>query len=88
MNLIQDNVDFFKKINWCIKSTINTPHWVITIIIIKYFSILTVNSQKKSTCKFSLKYPYIILQTGDKNTQTNCIEFVTLYFDLSPNSCY
>ena len=26
------------------------------------------------TCNFSLKYPYIIQQTGNKNTQTNQAE--------------
>ena len=28
------------------------------------------NSQKWSTCRFSLEYPYIIQQTGSENTQT------------------
>ena len=29
-------------------------------------------------CNFSLKYPYIILHTGNKNTQTNQAEVVIL----------
>ena len=36
------------------------------------------NSQKWLGCNFSLKYPYIILHTGNKNTQTNQAEVVIL----------
>ena len=32
---------------------------------------LNFNSQKRLTCNFSLKYPYIIQQTGTMNIQTN-----------------
>ena len=35
------------------------------------------------TCNFSLEYPYIIQQTGNKNTQTNQAEdFILNYQQL------
>lgn len=36
------------------------------------------NSQKWSTCNFSLLYPYHIQQMGNKNTQTYQVELVIL----------
>ena len=36
------------------------------------------NSQKWSTCRFSLKYPYIIQQTGSENTQTYQVQDIIL----------
>ena len=35
-------------------------------------------SQKWLTCNLLLKYPYIVQQTADENTQTNQVEFFIL----------
>ena len=34
------------------------------------------------TCNFSLEYLYIIQQTGNKNTQTNQVDFILNYQQL------
>ena len=40
--------------------------------------VLNLNSSMWSTSNFSQQYPYIVLQTGNENTQTDQVEIVVL----------
>ena len=45
--------------------------------------LLTLYSQKRLPCNFSLKYPYIIQQTVEENIQTHQVRFITLIEHLT-----
>ena len=45
--------------------------------------LLTLHSQKRLPCNFSLKYPYIIQQTVEENIQTHQVRFITLIEHLT-----
>ena len=43
---------------------------------------LIINTQKWSTCNFSLYYPYIIQQIGNENIQTYQVEVILIWHQI------